>query len=86
MTEVFKVKETIYGFRTGNSLKTTVPRTTNYGIESISYLASNIWSQIPVEIKNCNTLVKFKNMIKKWTPTSCPCRLCKVYIANVGFI
>ena len=78
MTEVFKLKETTYGFRTGNSLKTTVPRTTNYGIESISYLASNIWSQIPVEIKNCNTLVKFKNMIKKWTPTSCPCRLCKV--------
>ena len=24
--------------------------------------------------------------IKKWKPENCPCRICKKYIANVGFI
>ena len=28
----------------------------------------------------------FKNKIKGWVPLSCPCRLCRVYIQNVGFI
>ena len=86
MTEIFKRKETQYDLRNGIKLQSTMPRTTNYGIESISYLASNIWSQIPNEIKNCKGLNKFKMFIKKWTPPSCPCRLCKLYVYNVGFI
>ena len=86
MSELFKVKETKYDLRTGNQLKSNVPRTTSYGIDSVSYLASKIWSQVPIDIKNCNTLDRFKKMIKTWTPSSCPCRLCKVYISNVGFI
>ena len=24
--------------------------------------------------------------LKKWRPADCACRICKVYIANVGFI
>ena len=86
MSELLKVKETKYDLRTGNQLKSNVPRTTSYGIDSASYLASKIWSQVPIDIKNCNTLDRFKKMIKTWTPRSCPCRLCKVYISNVGFI
>ena len=86
MTELFKHKESQYEFRKGITLKPILPRTTNYGIDSVSYLASNIWSQIPSEIKNCKRLNKFKTFIKKWTPPSCPCRLCKVYVCNVGFI
>ena len=86
MSELFKLKETKYELRTGNILQSNIPRTTTYGIDSVSHLAPKIWSQIPTEIKNCKTLPIFKNLIKTWTPTSCPCRLCKVYIFNVGFI
>ena len=32
------------------------------------------------------TLGKFKEKIKFWTTDKCPCRLCKTYIGNVGFI
>ena len=31
-------------------------------------------------------LDKFKITIKNWKPESCPCRLSKVYLQNVGFI
>ena len=86
MSEVFKLKETKYELRTGINLQSNNPRTTSYGIDSVSHLAPKIWSQIPTEIKNCKTLNKFKNLIKSWTPKSCPCRLCKVYISKVGFI
>ena len=36
--------------------------------------------------KNCSSLNKFKNSIKSWKPNECPCRLCKNYIAQAGFI
>ena len=86
MSEVFKLTETKYELRTGINLQSNNPRTTSYGIDSVSHLAPKIWSQIPIQIKNCKTLNKFKNLMKTWTPKSCPCRLCKVYISKVGFI
>ena len=55
-------------------------------IDRVSHLAPKIWSQIPTEIKNCKTLHMFKNLIKTWAPKFCPCRHCKEYIFNVGYI
>ena len=52
MSEVFKLKETKYELRTGINLQSNNPRTTSYGIDSVSHLAPKIWSQIPTEIKN----------------------------------
>ena len=34
--------------------------------------------------KDINNLAKFKDDIKGWVP-DCICRLCKTYIAGVGF-
>ena len=41
---------------------------------------------VPNNIKNSSSLNKFKSSIKSWKPNECPCRLCKKYIAEVGFI
>ena len=30
-------------------------------------------------------LQEFKKKRKFWTPLNCPCKLCKTYIANVGY-
>ena len=38
------------------------------------------------EYKNIDNLSEFKNKIKNWVPQNCPCRLCKTYIHQVGFI
>ena len=53
---------------------------------TISYLGPKIWDILPNEIKEKETLEAFKVAIKKWKPENCPCRLCKCFIAGVGFI
>ena len=61
-------------------------RTVYFGTERISSLAPKIWELIPSDIRSANSLGKFKEKIKFWTADKCPCRLCKTYIGNVGFI
>ena len=56
------------------------------GSESASYLGPNIWKEIPTNIKNKDSLIGFKKEIKKWKPLNCPCRICKIFIPNLGFI
>ena len=60
--------------------------TVTYGTETISSLGPKIWHIIPKNIKDSTTLNEFKSRIKKWTPALCPCRLCKTYIAGIGFV
>ena len=65
-------------FRPGN------PKTVYYGTETISVLGPKLWIILPDNYKNSKSLKEFK--IKNWVPLNCPCRLCKTYIQNVGFI
>ena len=37
-------------------------------------------------VPECLSLSAFKKGIKKWQPKNCPCRLCKQYVLNLGFI
>ena len=86
MEDVFKLKDTIsYELRVCNQLYSRNPRTVRYGTESISYLAPKIWSVVPKEIKQIDSLSLFKTRIKKWRP-ECPCRICKPYLQHVGFM
>ena len=61
-------------------------KTVRYGPETITCLGPKIWSIIPDEIRESALLGTFRQKIKLWKPNSCPCRICKKYIANVGFI
>ena len=61
-------------------------KTVHYGTETITYLGPKIWSIIPDEIRESASLETFRQKIKLWKPNSCPCRICKTYIANVGFV
>ena len=61
-------------------------KTVSYGTETITYLGPKIWSIIPDEIRESASLETFRQKIKLWKPNSCPCRICKKYIANVGFV
>ena len=54
--------------------------------ESASHLGPKIWEQILAEIKNKDSLNGFKKEIKKRKPTEYPCRICKTFVQNLGFI
>ena len=59
---------------------------TLYGIQSVKFLGLKIWAMVPQNIKNCKSLQGFNKLIKVWKPKACPCRMCKKYVADIGFI
>ena len=68
-----------------NNFKTRNVRTVNYGQETLAHLGPKIWSLVPNEMKKFS-LFKFTKKIRKWKPDKCPCRLCKTYIRDLGFV
>ena len=46
-----------------------------------------VWdNMVPDKLKTSLTLEEFKSKISLWVPSRCPCRLCKDYVQNLGFI
>ena len=87
MNEMFTfVENNIYNLRSGMHLSRINVHSTQYGTESIGYRGAKIWDLAPVHMKDLKTLSTFKNQIKNWISKDCPCRLCKVYVAQVGFL
>ena len=43
-----------------------------------------LWEQLPKDIQNEESLSTFKNFIKTWKPTKCPCELCSTNLEGVG--
>ena len=87
MNEIFQFKEPCsYGTRNYSEFKRTNVRTVTYGENSISHLGPKIWDLVPIEMKSLDSVSQFKFAIKSWKPVNCPCRICKTYISQVGFI
>ena len=84
MNEVFPLKETLQ-YCTRFPFKSQNVRTVAYGTETLNFLGPKIWSLVPKEIKEIESLIEFKRKIKFWKPEQCPCRICKTYVANLGF-
>ena len=87
MLDIFRVKYSDYNLCGGNNnFICENIKTVNYGSETISFLGPKIWELIPDDIRNSESLNIFKKNINQWIPASCPCKLCKVYIENLGYI
>ena len=86
MNDIFKTRECKFNTRNPREFQSHCVNTVHYGTETISYLGPKIWSILPKEYKNIENLTEFKNKIKKWVPQNCPCRLCKTYIHQLGFL
>ena len=53
---------------------------------SLRYFGPVVWeNMLPEKYKAITSLDKFKEEIKRWIPDNCKCRLCKVYVAGLGF-
>ena len=73
---------------TRSQLDFSIPQvnTVYFGQNSIKYLGPLIWNSIPTALRNIEYFVECKSLIKNWKPSNCPCRLCKDYIPQVGFV
>ena len=85
MKEIFVLKSKCM-YNTREIFVTHNVRTEHNGKETLSYLGPKIWNIIPNEIKYSATLIVSKQKIRRWKPDKCPCKLCKTYVAGVGFI
>ena len=86
MLDLFKEGTHSYNLRNSLICGSYKIKTVRYGIDTITYLGPKICSIIPNEIRESASLETFRQKIKLWKPNSCPCRICKKYIANVGFV
>ena len=87
MHEIFKLKDQPHYRLRNNSLFSRPLVISIYkDTENLSFLGPNIWDILPDTNKDMPDLNSFKVALKNWRPVKCPCRICKVYIANVGFV
>ena len=79
VNDIFCIRyETSYELRQGSCFHIPSVNTIFSGTESIRFAGPKIWEVIPNYIKCLENLRDFKAAIKKWKPTSCPCRISMV--------
>ena len=86
MKSIFPLREISYNLRTKNPFQQRNITSVYNGTESLSFRGVKTWSIVPEEIKNSATLKDFKAKIMLWEPLNCSCRLCKTYVADLGFV
>ena len=62
------------------------PKKVNSGLETIRCLGPKIWEMLPTSLKKSSSLSIFKSEIKKWVPKKCPCKLCKIFVPQLGYL
>ena len=86
ISPLFEIYENTHKTRYFQVLSNESRRTVNYGLEAICYRGSFLWANLPPEYKLANSLSIFKIEIKNWKGENCPCRLCKTYVRELGYI
>ena len=87
MEFMFKRRNTTCNIiRNFQEFETERKRTAYFSLETISYRSPQLWSLLPGQMRQMNSLDNFKWSIRPWVCNTCPCRLCKVYLENVEFL
>ena len=86
LRETFVPKTSSYNLRRNDTFEKHKVHSVYRGPEWLSFLGPKIWDLVPIELKQSETLYSFKLKIKNWVPFECPCRICKTYIQQVGFL
>ena len=86
MNDIFKLRENMYNLGNFNIFQTENLRSLKYGLDTNPFRASQLWQKDPTDVRKVASLTIFKNRIKTWKREDCPCRSCKLFIQNVGYI
>ena len=86
MNDIFKLRKNVYNLRHFRIFQIENPRSLKYGLDAIPYRTSQLWQQVPIDIREAASLTLFKNHIKTWKSEDCPYRSCKIFIQNVRYI
>ena len=74
------------GTRSGDTFARPNVGSVYKGDQSLRSFGPIVWNNmLPDKLKLCRSLSEFKHSIKSWTPSNCPCKLCKTYIPGLGY-
>ena len=86
LRKIFASKTSSHNLRRNDTFEKRQVHSVYHGTESLLFLGLKIWDLVPVELKQSESLYHFTLKIKNWVPSECPCRICKTYIQQVGFL
>ena len=86
MQEIFCENTIHYNLRNNNEFVQPRVRSVNNGTESVRFKGPQLWQTLPPTIRNSECLCQFKTKIKNWYGENCPCKLCRIFIQNLGFL
>ena len=72
INDIFKLRENMYNLQNFHIFQTENPRSLKYGLHAIPHRASQLWQQVPIDIREAASLALFKNPIKTWKCEDCP--------------
>ena len=82
MKPYFKIKEMPYNLRNGYALKLPSTNSTYYGINSVLFRACLLWNQLPLSIKQSQSLLEFKSQMKTLRNNVCTFTICRTWFCN----
>ena len=82
MRPYFKTKQMPRNLRNGHALKLPSTNSTYYGINSVLFRACLLWNQLPLSIKQSQSLLEFKSKMKTLRNIVCTCTICRTWFRN----
>ena len=86
MQEIFCDNTTHYNLRNNNEFFQPRVRSVNNGTESVRFKGPQLWQMLPPTIRNSQSLCQFKTKIQSWNGENCACKICRVFIPNLGYL
>ena len=86
MESILNGRNNTYNVRNFQEFETERKRTVYFGLETVSYRSLQLCSLLPERKRQLNSLDQFKRSVRQWVCNTCPYRLCKAYLQNVGIL
>ena len=83
---MFERRNNTYNFINFPEFATKRKRTVKMDLETLNYRSPQLSSILPENLRQVNSLGQFKESVRKKDYIDCPCRLCKLYLSNIGFL
>ena len=77
MWSYFEVKLMPYNLRDGGKLVLPKTKSSRFGINSLQFRGSFLWNNLPVSLKNCQSLNEFKRGLKNLGNIHCTYLVCR---------
>ena len=85
--DIFQSRENTHNTRLNPQFSRPNVTSVYKGDLSLRSFGPIVWNNmLPEDIKKIVRLTTFKDKVKDWIPTNCPCKLCKNYIPNLGYV